>query len=443
MDRIQHDVELNEQSHGLFVSLFRAWSYNPAACLTLCLLSQHYEIAADLVHAFGQLTQDMTVSFLVQLDKLVQLIESPVFTYLRLQLLDPLQHPLLVRTLYGLLMMLPQSSAFAILRNRLSTVAMLPSSPSLSLSSGPALASLFQQSRSGVVGGVGVSQDPVDVDGGSQQQGASQVHYHYHYNFYYHPSPLPSSSSSSASAYLPLAGAQQREQSGFAVSGGGRQLAPWHGGGGGGGGDINCVSAGATGAGAAVGGNSANISSGGGGSGQQQPGATATGGLLSSAMGIQPADLHELVQLLTVSGKQHQQQQHQQPQPQQYQQVQADLQGSPPLPPFVLSSQQQQQHISSEQKLASASSILQQLAGLQISAGAGAGADDAGIGGGCVGGTGSLGLSGFDVGSCGCACHGVLLSRTTRVDMEKTKLVEMYRGIRSRYAQALARNQGR
>ncbi|KAJ2336887.1 hypothetical protein GGH91_005179, partial [Coemansia sp. RSA 2671] len=49
---------------------------------------------------------------------------SPVFTYLRLQLLDPARHPELVRTLYGLLMLLPQSSAFAILRNRLSTIAM-------------------------------------------------------------------------------------------------------------------------------------------------------------------------------------------------------------------------------------------------------------------------------------------------------------------------------
>ncbi|KAI7821599.1 vacuolar protein 14 C-terminal Fig4p binding-domain-containing protein, partial [Kickxella alabastrina] len=115
----------NQHSHGLFVALFRTWSHNPAACLTLCLLSQHYEIGAELINAFGQLAQDLTVSFLVQLDKLVQLIESPVFTFLRLQLLDPAQHPMLVRSLYGLLMMLPQSSAFAILRNRLSTVAML------------------------------------------------------------------------------------------------------------------------------------------------------------------------------------------------------------------------------------------------------------------------------------------------------------------------------
>ncbi|KAJ2075101.1 hypothetical protein GGH13_000853 [Coemansia sp. S155-1] len=153
MQRVEHSVEQSRISHDLFCSLFRAWSHNPAACLTLCLLSQHYAVGSELISVFGQLTQDLTVSFLVQLDKLVQLIESPVFTYLRLQLLDPSKHPELIRALYGLLMMLPQSSAFAILRNRLSTVAMVP---------------------------FGLQQHPVRVNqvtGGDQQQ---QIHYHYH-----------------------------------------------------------------------------------------------------------------------------------------------------------------------------------------------------------------------------------------------------------------------
>ncbi|KAJ1916445.1 hypothetical protein LPJ71_001948 [Coemansia sp. S17] len=153
MQRVEHSVEQSRISHDLFCSLFRAWSHNPAACLTLCLLSQHYALGSELISVFGQLTQDLTVSFLVQLDKLVQLIESPVFTYLRLQLLDPSKHPELIRALYGLLMMLPQSSAFAILRNRLSTVAMVP---------------------------FGLQLQPVRVNqvtGGDQQQ---QIHYHYH-----------------------------------------------------------------------------------------------------------------------------------------------------------------------------------------------------------------------------------------------------------------------
>lgn len=44
---------------------------------------------------------------------------------LRLQLLEPDRYPFLLKALYGLLMLLPQSSAFATLRNRLSAVSSL------------------------------------------------------------------------------------------------------------------------------------------------------------------------------------------------------------------------------------------------------------------------------------------------------------------------------
>lgn len=80
----------------------------------------------------------MTVNMLIQIDKLVQLLESPVFTCmviteswvalanvqldLRLQLLEPERYPHLYKCLYGVLMLLPQSSAFAALKNRLNSV---------------------------------------------------------------------------------------------------------------------------------------------------------------------------------------------------------------------------------------------------------------------------------------------------------------------------------
>lgn len=68
---------------------------------------------------------EITVGLLIQIDKLVQLLESPVFTALRLQLLEPEKYPYLLKAMYGLLMLLPQSSAFATLRNRLSAVSSL------------------------------------------------------------------------------------------------------------------------------------------------------------------------------------------------------------------------------------------------------------------------------------------------------------------------------
>jgi len=56
---------------------------------------------------------------------LVQLLESPVFLYLRLQLLEPEKYPFLFKSLYGLLMLLPQTKAFETLRNRLTSVTSL------------------------------------------------------------------------------------------------------------------------------------------------------------------------------------------------------------------------------------------------------------------------------------------------------------------------------
>ena len=54
--------------------------------------------------------------------RLVQLIEAPVFTSLRLQLLHPKRYPALMRAMYSLLMLCPQSNAFQILHARLSSI---------------------------------------------------------------------------------------------------------------------------------------------------------------------------------------------------------------------------------------------------------------------------------------------------------------------------------
>jgi vacuole morphology and inheritance protein 14 len=107
----------------LFIGLYKSWCHNSVATLSLCLLAQAYEHASNLLNIFTEL--EVTVSFLIQIDKLVQLLESPVFMTLRLQLLEPERYPHLLKTLYGLLMLLPQSSAFATLRNRLNAASAL------------------------------------------------------------------------------------------------------------------------------------------------------------------------------------------------------------------------------------------------------------------------------------------------------------------------------
>ncbi|KAG6373813.1 vacuolar protein 14 C-terminal Fig4p binding-domain-containing protein [Boletus reticuloceps] len=113
-------LETRQDGQALFTTLYRSWCHNAVSVFSLCLLAQAYEHASNLLSIFADL--EMTVAMLVQIDKLVQLIESPVFTYLRLQLLEPERYPYLFKCLYGLLMLLPQSSAFVSLRNRLNAV---------------------------------------------------------------------------------------------------------------------------------------------------------------------------------------------------------------------------------------------------------------------------------------------------------------------------------
>ena len=142
---------------ALFSALYPSWCHSAAATVSLCLLAQAYEQAFSLVRALGDVDTD--IELLVQararttdraasraddaspaspanaplrcaphgcrapqVDQLVTLLESPVFTFLRLQLLEPAEHLPLVKTLYGLLALLPQTSAFATLQTRLRSV---------------------------------------------------------------------------------------------------------------------------------------------------------------------------------------------------------------------------------------------------------------------------------------------------------------------------------
>ncbi|XP_071649427.1 protein VAC14 homolog [Temnothorax longispinosus] len=107
-------------SCALFECLYVSWCHNPVATVALCLLSQHYRHACNIIRSFENI--EVTVEFLTEIDKLVQLIESPIFTYLRLQLLEWEKNDALIYALYGLLMILPQSDAYATLQRRLAAI---------------------------------------------------------------------------------------------------------------------------------------------------------------------------------------------------------------------------------------------------------------------------------------------------------------------------------
>lgn len=85
-----------KEGQMFFVALFRSWCHNAVSTFSLCLLAQAYEQAYNLLQVLYvhrslspslmvtnvgiSAELEMTVNMLIQIDKLVQLLESPVFT---------------------------------------------------------------------------------------------------------------------------------------------------------------------------------------------------------------------------------------------------------------------------------------------------------------------------------------------------------------------------
>ena len=66
-----------QDTKDLFCCVYRTWCLCPVATVSLCLLSGKYRHACRLLHLFGSLEID--VDILNEVDKLVQLLESPIF----------------------------------------------------------------------------------------------------------------------------------------------------------------------------------------------------------------------------------------------------------------------------------------------------------------------------------------------------------------------------
>uniref|UniRef100_A0A0A9X6L4 Protein VAC14 homolog n=1 Tax=Lygus hesperus TaxID=30085 RepID=A0A0A9X6L4_LYGHE len=114
------NVLKNEENEKLFQCLYETWCHNPVATISLCLLTQNYEHTCDLIMILAN--YEISVEFLAEVDRLIQLIESPIFIYLRLELLQVPHNYYLIRSMYGLLMLLPQSETFHLLRHRLECI---------------------------------------------------------------------------------------------------------------------------------------------------------------------------------------------------------------------------------------------------------------------------------------------------------------------------------
>ncbi|KAF1743864.1 hypothetical protein MXB_325, partial [Myxobolus squamalis] len=62
----------------IFTTIYKCWAHNPVSALSLCLISGRYQLSYDIVEEFQQI--EPSVELLMQIDHLIQLIESPNFT---------------------------------------------------------------------------------------------------------------------------------------------------------------------------------------------------------------------------------------------------------------------------------------------------------------------------------------------------------------------------
>lgn len=78
----------DSEAKEFFLVLFPVWSRSICAALSLCFLVQAYRLAWKLIQDFGSSLYGSSADAMVQIVRLVKLIEAPAFAFLRLDLVN-------------------------------------------------------------------------------------------------------------------------------------------------------------------------------------------------------------------------------------------------------------------------------------------------------------------------------------------------------------------
>jgi hypothetical protein len=112
----------------LFHILLHSFSHNLASTISLCLWAGAYRTVSMVLNSIDPL--DINLIFLVEIDKLIEMLERPLFRQLHVRMLESDKDPsaegsgtMLFRALKSLLMIVPQSTCYRILRDRLTSTA--------------------------------------------------------------------------------------------------------------------------------------------------------------------------------------------------------------------------------------------------------------------------------------------------------------------------------
>ena len=130
--------EINNERNKFFEKLFKTWSMNSISCLILCLIAEDFELSYNLLKNFGKIK--LTQDDLKEYSKILQIFESKEFTSksitinffitnidIRLYLLEPKKNKFLIKTLYGILFILPQGKLYNSLYKRIKHIEIISS----------------------------------------------------------------------------------------------------------------------------------------------------------------------------------------------------------------------------------------------------------------------------------------------------------------------------
>ena len=110
----------NKEKRELYEKIFRMLAYNPMCLLIFCTITEYYELSWNLILNFYKIK--FKDNYYVHLSEFIQLMENTKSNHIRILLLHPEKNIYLVKTLYGILMLLPQGKAYNILSDRLYSI---------------------------------------------------------------------------------------------------------------------------------------------------------------------------------------------------------------------------------------------------------------------------------------------------------------------------------
>ena len=110
----------NKIDNNLFEKLFCLWAFNPFMTVLLTMYCNYFELSYYLTLELSKMK--LQESDYIELCQIVQIFESSIFNSIRIKLIRPKKNIFLVKTLYALLMLLPQSNSFDALNSRIQSV---------------------------------------------------------------------------------------------------------------------------------------------------------------------------------------------------------------------------------------------------------------------------------------------------------------------------------